>query len=122
MALSDYITDTFGQVKTQLGWTDSDQLVTITAKALELYGVATEVLATDLTKLHALADIAVWRQAVADTSLDYNFAADNASFQRSQANAQARQNLHEAEMAAVIYSPAYQMIVHKDASNEDWEV
>ena len=80
MALADYITSNFGQVKTQLGWSDSLQLSGITDKTLEMYGVATEAEATNAKKLHAIADIAVWRQALADVSLDYNFSADGANY------------------------------------------
>lgn len=120
MALADYITSNFGQIKTQLGWSDSLQLVAITEKALELYGVATEGLATDTTKLHALADVAVWRQALADVSLDYNFSADGASFSRSQQAEIIKGNLAIAESSAVAYLPAYKINVHVVDDHPDW--
>jgi hypothetical protein len=39
MTLAAYITANFSQVKSQLGWSDSLQIVAITDKALEWYGV-----------------------------------------------------------------------------------
>jgi hypothetical protein len=120
MTLATYISDNFPTIKTQLGWNDSTQIVTIVDKALELYGVATEVLATDLTKLHALADVAVWRQALNDISLDIAFSADGASYQRNQAVDAVRKNLDNAESLAIAYLPAYQATVHVGDNNPDW--
>ena len=121
MALATYISDNFPTVKTQLGWTDSVQIVTIVDKTLEFYGVATEVLATDLTKLHALADVAVWRQALNDIALDYAFSADGASFSRNQAVDAIRKNLDMAESKAIAYMPAYNITVHANDRNPDWQ-
>ena len=120
MTLATYITDNFGQVKSQLGWSDSLQIATITDKALELYGVATEALATDTAKLHALADVAVWRQALADVSLDYNFSADGASYSRSQQADMMRKNLDAAYDAAIVYMSNYQIGVSSDPDHHDW--
>ena len=85
-----------------------------------MYGVSTEAEATDLTKLHALADVAVWRQALNDISLDYNWSADGASFSRSQAVTAIRENLMRAESAAMAYNPAYNITVHTLDNNPDW--
>lgn len=120
MALVDYISDNFPTIKTQLGWSDSVQIVTIVAKAVELYGVATEADATDLTKLHALADVAVWRQALNDISLDYSFSADGASFNRDQAARIVKINLDDAESRAITYLPAYNITVHNYDNHPDW--
>ena len=120
MTLATYITSTFGQIKSQLGWSDSLQLVTITDKALEMYGVATEALATDSKKLHALADVAVWRQALHDVSLDYSFSADNASYSRSQQADMIRKALDEAFSAAIVYMPDYQIGVSSSDDHPDW--
>jgi len=120
MTLATYITDNFSQVKSQLGWSDSLQIATITDKALEYYGVATEAEATDTTKLHALADVAVWRQALADVSLDYNFSADGASYSRSQQADMIRKNIELAENAAIVYMPNYQIGVSSDPDHTDW--
>lgn len=120
MTLQAYIDSNFPQVKSQLGWNDSVNVAAIIDKALELYGVASEGLATDLTKLHALADVAVWRQALNDISLDYAFSADQASFQRQQAVEAVRKNMERAESSATAYLPAYAIIVHPDDSNSDW--
>lgn len=120
MTLATYISDNFPTIKTQLGWNDSTQIVTIVAKAVELYGVATEALATDETKLHALADVAVWRQALNDVSLDYAFSADGASFNRNQAAEAIRKNLIEAESRAIVYMAAYTITVRAGDNNPDW--
>lgn len=120
MTLATYITDNFGQIKTQLGWSDSLQLETIKAKTLELYGVATEAEATDARKLHAIADVAVWRQALADVSLDYNFATDGASYSRSQQADMIRDNLNDAINAAVAYSAHYAIGYNASDDHPDW--
>lgn len=120
MALADYITSNFGQIKTQLGWSDSEEIAAITEKALEFYGVATEVLATDTKKLHALADIAVWRQALADVSLDFNFSADGASYSRSQQADMIRKNLDEAYNSAIVYMSNYAIGVNSSDDHPDW--
>lgn len=120
MALADYISDNFPTIKSQLGWSDSTQIVTIVNKALELYGVTDESDATDSKKLHALADVAVWRQALNDISLDYSFSADGASYSRNQAVDAIRKNLDMAENSAIAYMPAYQITVHAGDKNPDW--
>lgn len=120
MALADYITANFLSIKTQLAWSDSLQIDAITDKALELYGVATEVEATDSKKLHALADVAVWRQALNDVSLDYNFSADNASYSRSQQAEIIRENLAEAVTSALVYMPNYSITYSTSDEHPDW--
>ena len=120
MTIATYISDNFPTIKSQLGWNDSTQIVTIVAKTLELYGVATEAEATDLTKAHALADVAVWRQALNDIALDYNFSADGASFSRSQAVNNIQKNLDEAASRALIYMASYDIVVHANDRNPDW--
>ena len=120
MTLATYISDNFPTIKTQLGWSDSVTLPVIVDKALELYGVASDSLATDLVKYHALGDVAVWRQALNDIALDYNWSADGASFSRSQAVTNIRDNLADAENKAMVYMPAYQMTVHYTDQNPDW--
>ena len=120
LGLLDYINENFPTIKTQLGWTDGANIATIITKTLEMYGVSTEAEATDLTKLHALADVAVRRQALNDLSLDYNWSADGASFSRSQAVTAIRENLMRAESAAMAYNPAYNITVHTLDNNPDW--
>jgi len=120
MTIATYITAHFLSVKTQLGWSDSLQIDAIAEKTLEMYGVATEAEATDTTKLHALADIAVWRQALNDVSLDYNFAADGASYSRSQQHAMIQKNLDTAIGDAMAYLPNYSIIVSASDDHPDW--
>lgn len=120
MTLAAYITSNFAQVKSQLGWSDSLQITAITEKALEWYGVDTEAEATNTKKLNALADVAVWRQALNDVSLDYNFSADGASYSRSQQADMIRKNLDTAESAALVYLPNYSMLVSYSDDHPDW--
>ena len=120
MTLANYISDNFPTIKAQLNWSDSVTLPIIVDKALEIYGVSSELLATDSLKLHAVADVAVWRQALNDISLDYNFSADGASFSRSQAVDAIRKNLDDALSKAIVYLPYYQMVVHNTDNNPDW--
>lgn len=120
MDLADYITSNFAQIKSQLGWFDSLQLATITEKTLEMYGVATEAEATDARKLHAIADVAVWRQALNDVSLDYNFSADGASYSRNQQAEMIRNNLNNAITDAVAYSANYAIGYSTNDDHADW--
>lgn len=120
MTLANYITANFGQVKSQLGWSDSLQISAITDKALEWYGVSTEAEATDTKKLHAIADLAVWRQALNDVSLDYDFSADNASFSRSQQSKMIMDNYSQALNDALVYLPNYSMLVSHSDDHPDW--
>lgn len=120
MALVDYITANFSQVKTQLGWSDSLEIPAITDKTLEWYGVSTEAEATNAKKLHAIADLAVWRQALNDVSLDYNFSADGASYSRSQQADMIRKNYDAAETAALVYLPNYSILVSASDDHPDW--
>ncbi len=118
--LTEYITSNFRQIQTQLGWQDSDEIHTIIHKTLEWYGVDTEAEATNLKKLHALADMAVWRHALNDVSLDYNFSADNASYSRSQQADMIRKNLDAATTEALVYMPSYSIIVSASDDHPDW--
>lgn len=118
--LTTYINSNFRQVKTQLGWQDSDEIHTILDKTLEMYGVSTEEEATNTRKLHALADVAVWRQALNDVSLDYDFNADNAGYKRSQQADMIRKNLDTAETAAMAYLPNYSILVNHSDDHPDW--
>lgn len=120
MTLAAYITSNFGQVKTQLGWSDSLQITAITEKTLEMYGVSTEAEATNTKKLHAIADLAVWRQALNDVSLDYNFSADGASYSRSQQADMIRKNLNDAITDAVAYSANYAIGYSTSDDHPDW--
>jgi hypothetical protein len=120
MTLTTYISDNFPTIKSQLGWSDSVQIAVIVDKAVELYGAASESVATDLAKLHVLADVAVWRQALNDISLDYAFSADGASFHRNQAVDAIRKNLAEAYTNAMVYMSGYDIVVHTQDDHPDW--
>ena len=119
MSLSTYISGTYVQLVTQLGWTT--QINTIIAKTLQLYGVDLEAEAVDEEKLEKIADFCVWRQALNDISLDYAFSQDGVgSFNRNQAVEQVRLNMNAAYTSAMPYLSEYQIVVHPDDSNNDW--
>ncbi len=119
MSLAAYISNTYAQVISQLGWTT--QITTIISKVLQLYGVATEAEATDQEKLEKLADYCVWKQALADISLDYSFTEQGVgTYSRNQAVENIRSNMNAAYTAAMPYLPEYQITVHEDDSNSDW--
>jgi len=120
MTLAAYITSNFGQVKTQLGWSDSLQITTITDKAIEWYGVDTEAEATNAKKIHALVDVAVWRQVGNDIGLDYSFSADGASYSRNQAVENVQSKLDAAITEALVYMPNYQIGVSHSDDHPDW--
>jgi hypothetical protein len=119
MTIATYIDNTYGSIKSQLAW-DSTDVSTITSKALQMYGVDEEGDATDDIKLEALVDVAVWKQVLADISLDYAFSADGNSYQRQQAVESVRKNLLAAETKAQEYLPEYQIVIHLDDTNADW--
>ena len=108
MALSTWLTARYTPIKTLLAWSDFTSII---EDALELYGVATEGLATDTAKLHALAVYALWVQAKADVSLDIDFTADDRSFKRSQKHAMIEKNLSDAILAAFPYLSTLQVDV-----------
>lgn len=120
MTLAEYIDLNFSKIVSQLAWSDSIEIAAITAKTLEFYGVDTEAEATDTSKLHALADVAVWRQALNDVSLDYSFSADGASYSRGQMHDHIRKSLDGAESAAIVYMPNYAITYNATDDHPDW--
>jgi len=119
MGLATYISGTYGQLISQLGWTT--QINTIISKALQLYGVETEAEATDGEKLEKIADYVVWKQALNDISLDYSFTEANVgTYNRNQAVENIRSNMSAAYAAAMPYLPDFQITVHPDGTNADW--
>jgi len=119
MSLATYISGTYGQLISQLGWTT--QINTIISKALQLYGVETEAEATDGEKLEKIADYVVWKQALNDISLDYSFTEANVgTYNRNQAVENIRSNMSAAYAAAMPYLSDFQITVHPDGTNADW--
>jgi hypothetical protein len=106
MSLTTYLTDRYSVIYNALGWTGFDSIIEDT---LELYGVDTEAEATNETKLHRLADYALWSQAKTDVTLDYDFSADGARYSRSQMFKMVDENLSEAFSNALPYLPDLQV-------------
>lgn len=106
MALADYLEDYLGGLASQLGW-NSGSYGFIVSEALRLYGVSTEAEAVDLNKLYALAKVALWEAVLRDISMDFDYSSNGASFKRSQAVEQVKNNLEDARVAAQVYLPDF---------------
>jgi len=109
MALVDYIEDYLGTtLATQLGWTKAGgSFDFVVSEAVRLYGVGSEVEATDLDKLYALSKVVLWETVLREISFDYDYSANGASFKRSQVYAQVKDNLEDARAEAQIYLGGY---------------
>lgn len=106
--LKTYMHAMLGAVATALSWDpvagDYDEAVIETLLA---YGVAGIASATDMTKLRALARREVWRAVMAETAMDYDFAADGGRYDRSQMHEQAMGMWETESMAALVYDDGY---------------
>jgi hypothetical protein len=120
MTLAAYITANFSQVKSQLGWSDSLQIVAITDKDSRMVRRVHRSRSDKYQELHAIADLAVWRQALNDVSLDYDFSADNASFSRSQQSKMIMDNYSQAMNDALVYLPNYSILINASDDHPDW--
>jgi hypothetical protein len=119
MTLPDYIFSTYQQLITQLDW--DGQIDSIISKTLQLYGMDSEEDVDDTEALEKIADYVVWKQALADISLDFDFSEDGVgSYSRSKAVEQVRANMNAAYMAALPYLSEYQITIHADPTNSDW--
>lgn len=104
--LKSYMLASLGAIGSTLGLTVAsfDEAVN---DILLAYGAATVALATDITKLRALARVAAIRQARTVAATWYDFSADGASFSRSQVLAALDGMLAMAEADAMPYSASY---------------
>lgn len=99
--LASFCVRQLGQVATALGWLpESPRVADAVHDALLAYGASTIADATDVPKLRALARLAIWRAAAAETAGHYRFGADQMSFDRQQVHAQARAMVADAEREA----------------------
>lgn len=83
-----------------LGWSDAAPLLPAVRATLRMYGVADIALATNIAKLCALADIAAWSAAAAESAKLYSFGSVGQTYQRQQINEQCRAMLAAAKAAA----------------------
>lgn len=89
-----------------LGWTTPSDYTEAVNDALLMMDVddISEVSGrANIMKLRVAAQVAAWRQVVAATTGDYDFAADGGRYTRSQVNEQARAALKLAEDQAMAY-------------------
>jgi len=105
--LAEYMHTALGAIATSLGWTVAgDSYDEPVNDALLLYGaddIASISGRASITKLRALARLAVWRKVVTETAGDYNFSADGGSYSRAQVNEQARQVVADLEYETAAY-------------------
>jgi len=97
-----------GSIATILGWTvDGGSYDEPEITALLWCGVTDIADETDMTKLRALARVAVLQQAAVYLSTRYDTTADGASLKRSQMQAAVSTMLAKAETDALPYDPNY---------------
>jgi hypothetical protein len=83
--LTNYIQTYLGDTGDLLGWSGSGaEYEAIEDRTLEVYGVSTLAEATDLNKLHSIANMVAWNYVVSYFASRYNYSADGSSFQLSQ--------------------------------------
>lgn len=108
---TEYQVSVLGSLASQLGWDNgSPQVQEAMADALLEFGqtsIAAITEPVDMRRLRALGRRAIWRAAVQATAGKYDFRDSDASFNRSQINAQAREMLKLAEADALEFSPTY---------------
>lgn len=117
MNLKDYIQSYLGKFGDYLGWTFEYSV--IVDDCLEVYGVATEVEATDTKKLHAIARYKTWEKVLVEVSQDYNFSADGGNYSRSQIYEMAKQNYLLALNDAQTYLSEYQIEIGEVIDNQN---
>lgn len=115
MALVDYLADY--DTLPSLGF-DADDYNFMVTETLEALDIESESEATSKA-LHLTAKVKYWERVVALTSTDMDFSADGASYNRSQVNQMARENLQSALSEASAYIPDYQIQVGSFAYNPD---
>lgn len=121
-SLAEYMYKAIGKVapflKIQLGTVDAGDLSEAVNDALIAYGTDNISLITGLSniqKLRAVAEAAVWKYVVANFTVLYDFSADGATYNRSQVYKQARESL-ESSLTLLIasgYSVSYAVKVKK---------
>lgn len=90
-----------------LGWSTLADVQEPVNDALLAYGAATIAAATNVQRLRALADRAIWRAAVAALTTAYDFSRPDGTYSRRQMLGGARAMLADAEARAAEYDPDY---------------
>ena len=105
MSLSTYLTDYIGEFIDALKW--SSVPTSVTTETLLAYGVATEALATDTTKLYSLGRVKLWEEALRTDELP------EAVYELIKAN------LELCTADALQYLPYYTPIVYNQEPTQD---
>jgi hypothetical protein len=109
MSLSTYIETELASFKDFVGWASGTDTIAVSTATLEKYGVATEAEATDLLKLHAIADVCTWGRALKMTAQKYKFSADGATFDVNQVYDHILALYENAFNAAIVYLDSYKI-------------
>lgn len=108
-----YMIDVLKEVADLLGWTSAtSDLQEAVNETLLAYGVdnISEISGREnIRRLRAFARYQAWNAVVNATAGYYNFSADNGRFDRSQINAQARENLKSAESDLLTFTDQYRV-------------
>lgn len=100
-ALAAFVVRELGAVADQLGWVaETPRVAEAVMDAVGAYGVSSADLATDMTKLRALARVAAWSAAYGATAGNYAFSAGGQQFNRQQVHDHAKGMLIEVEREA----------------------
>lgn len=117
--LAAFMLAALNKVAASLGWTSLADVQEAVNDTLLAYGVSDISAATDVTKLRALARVAVWQQVVAAVAVAYNFSADGGSYSRSQLQDMALKALAQAQTMAASYDPNYRITTAKIVYKHD---
>lgn len=104
MTLSEYLTSYLGDLVTDLNVSASAINFAVSSTLVD-YGVDVEAEATDLSKLHKLAEVNIWKRLMVLNSANFDYSGDGASYKTSQIYEFCKQNWINAVNDAVEYLP-----------------
>ena len=102
MTLVEYLTAYLGDLVTTLN-VSASSISFVVDETLETYGVATEAEAIDLTKLHKIAVVQMWKRLMQQASAGFDFSADGNSYKTSQVYDFCKRNYFDAMTDASDY-------------------
>jgi hypothetical protein len=115
MTLSTYLESYLGTTLTnQLNWsTSGSSFDFIVEETLSTYGVSSELEATNLPKLHAIAKVKLWEAVLREFSFDFDYTDLSSSIRRSQVFENIQKQLNQAISSAYQYLPQYKIRIGK---------
>lgn len=114
--LAEFMQDTLQDVATAMDWTatpdDYQEAINETLLMMQVDAISEVTGRENIKKLRVYARVEVWRQVMAATSGDYDFAADGGNYKRSQVHEQAKANYAMALQDAMAYGlDGYQVTI-----------